>query len=171
MFNNLFFHFGGFMSRSNLFKIIMALIVIIAVAVLYFNLTPHIHDLNQNISYGHSVIYDIDSQEEYDFYTYAIKASLDGFKEYADYRVVANFTDENGTVLAEDDHVFALSSTNDGKDFKIVEYESKNKKLDVDHCDFTIFDMYGNSLCSASYKFNTSDMEYVGTRETIVDIS
>ena len=85
--------------------------------------------------------------------------------------VMANFTDENGTVLAEDDHVFALSSTNDGKDFKLAQYESKNKKLDVDHCNLDVFDMYGNKICSANYKFNTSDMNYVGTRETIIDIS
>jgi hypothetical protein len=84
---------------------------------------------------------------------------------------MANFTDENGTVLAEDDHVFALSSTNDGKDFNLAQYESKNKKLDVDHCNLDVFDMYGNKICSANYKFNTSDMNYVGTRETIIDIS
>ena len=68
-------------------------------------------------------------------------------------------------------HVFALSSTNDGKDFNLAQYESKNKKLDVDHCSLTVFDMHGNKLCSANYKFNTSDMDYVGTRETIIDIS
>ena len=96
---------------------------------------------------------------------------MSGFKEYTDYHVMANFTDENGTVLAEDDHVFALSSTNDGKDFKLAQYESKNKKLDVDHCNLDVFDMYGNKICSANYKFNTSDMNYVGTRETIIDIS
>ena len=77
----------------------------------------------------------------------------------------------HGTVLAEDDHVFALSSTNDGKDFNLAQYESKNKKLDVDHCNLDVFDMYGNKICSANYKFNTSDMNYVGTRETIIDIS
>lgn len=159
------------MDRNKLFKIILALIVIMAVVGLYFCFTPHIYDLNQNISYGHHIIYDIDSQEEYDFYTYTVKASLSGFKEYTDYHVMANFTDENGTVLAEDDHVFALSSTNDGKDFKLAQYESKNKKLDVDHCSLAVFDMHGNKLCSANYKFNTSDMNYVGTRETIIDIS
>ena len=136
------------MDRNKLFKIILALIVIMAVVGLYFCFTPHIYDLNQNV-----------------------KASLSGFKEYTDYHVMANFTDENGTVLAEDDHVFALSSTNDGKDFKLAQYESKNKKLDVDHCSLAVFDMHGNKLCSANYKFNTSDMDYVGTRETIIDIS
>ena len=159
------------MDSNKLFKIILALIVIMAVAGLYFCFTPHIYDLNQNISYGHNIVYDIGSQEEYDFYTYTVKALLSGFKEYTDYHVIANFTDENGTVLAEDDHVFALSSTNEGKDFKLAQYESKNKKLDVDHCNLDVFDMYGNKICSANYKFNTSDMNYVGTRETIIDIS
>ena len=64
------------MDSNKLFKIILALIVIMAVAGLYFCFTPHIYDLNQNISYGHHIIYDIDSQEEYDFYTYTVKASL-----------------------------------------------------------------------------------------------
>ena len=85
------------MDRNKLFKIILALIVIMAVVGLYFCFTPHIYDLNQNISYGHHIIYDIGSQEEYDFYTYTVKASLSGFKEYTDYHVMANFTDENGT--------------------------------------------------------------------------
>ena len=159
------------MSNNRLFEIMIALLVIIAVAGLYYSYTPRMDDLSQNISYGHQIIDDIDSHEEYDFYTYTVKASLSGFKEYTDYQVMANFTDENGSVLAEDNHVFSLSSTNDGKDFELVQYESKNKKLDVDHCDITVFDKNGNRLCSAIYKFNASDMDYVGTRVTIVDIS
>ena len=88
--------------------IIILLFVIIAAAGLYYISTPHVDDLSQDISYGHHVIYDIDSQEEYDYYSYAIKAHLSGFKDYTDYKVDANFTDSRGNVLAQDSHVFSL---------------------------------------------------------------